>query len=226
MEELINKLQKYNVKKIIESIENNERQYIAIKNLYFNLKNKDFYLFVILINSLVCYQLSWKWEDYWEEFSYEIWKNNFKNIFDIKTFFIDFLKNSKWNKRLFDIKIKRIDKILTFYEEFFKNEENYYNNLILLQNILSNKMNQVKNAKTIVFALKMFNYWSRVKFNKINTFPFNINIPLDSRLINIYNEYCLDQTISIEEFYVLLSKKSKIPPLHLDSILWNKILFN
>jgi DNA-(apurinic or apyrimidinic site) lyase len=43
-------------------------------------------------------------------------------------------------------------------EIFFKNEEKYYENMSLLQEELAKIMNQKKEDKTIVFAVKMFSY--------------------------------------------------------------------
>jgi N-glycosylase/DNA lyase len=47
---------------------------------------------------------------------------------------------------------------MPFLEIFFKNEEKYYENMVLLQQELAKVMNQKKDDKTIVFAVKMFYY--------------------------------------------------------------------
>jgi N-glycosylase/DNA lyase len=47
---------------------------------------------------------------------------------------------------------------MPFLERFYKKEENYYENMILLQQELAKTMNQKKDDKTIVFAVKMFYY--------------------------------------------------------------------
>jgi N-glycosylase/DNA lyase len=39
-------------------IEESDFQYIALKNLYSNINNKDVYLALVIANSIVCYQLS------------------------------------------------------------------------------------------------------------------------------------------------------------------------
>jgi N-glycosylase/DNA lyase len=58
MENLYNKLKKYTIKNAIY-FENIDRQFLALKRLYENKKmdNKN-YLFLVIVNSLVCYQLS------------------------------------------------------------------------------------------------------------------------------------------------------------------------
>jgi DNA-(apurinic or apyrimidinic site) lyase len=80
-------------------------------------------------------------------------------------------------------------------------------------------MKQNKDAKTIVFAVKMFSYWTRNIFNEINYFPLEINIPIDSRLIRLFKKYKWEYE-DINKFYFDLSKKLSIPELHLDAILW------
>jgi len=58
MQKLYNKLKKYNLDDAIK-IEQEDRQFLALKNLYLNKKMTDKnYLFLIISNSLICYQLS------------------------------------------------------------------------------------------------------------------------------------------------------------------------
>jgi len=200
------------------------------------------YLFLIIANAIICYQLSWKWEDYWEEFweyllitpppfvslqGTPLEKGRFvtKKQF-ILEFFEKFLPNSKNNKRFVKVKLKRIEKLLTFFDKFIWREEYYYENMIVLRDDLAEMMNQRYDAKTIVFAVKMFSYGARSCYNRIIYFPDNISIPIDSRLIKIFDKYGphpnpLPKGEGIKKFYSDLSKKLWIPELHLDAILWN-----
>jgi N-glycosylase/DNA lyase len=57
MKKLFEKLKKYSISDAIK-IEESDRQFIALNNLYQNIQNKDFYLPLIISNSLICYQLS------------------------------------------------------------------------------------------------------------------------------------------------------------------------
>jgi N-glycosylase/DNA lyase len=57
MQELYNKLKQYSVSDSIK-IEESDRQYVALKKLSENIKNKEIYLSLILANSIICYQLS------------------------------------------------------------------------------------------------------------------------------------------------------------------------
>lgn len=218
MLELYNKLKTFKLKDAL-NFESNDRQFIAIKNLEKEISNKELYLALIIANSIICYQLSWKGEDYWEEFS-----NYFSNINLNKTNLIDnlwiFISNSKNNKRFVDIKQKRLEKIRSFIENDFSSKSVYfYENMIELRNILARIMNQKIDAKTIVFAVKMFWYWARNIYD-FKEYPSEISIPIDSRLFSLFEKYKWEYT-DINIFYSDLSKKIKISPLHLDWIIWN-----
>jgi N-glycosylase/DNA lyase len=60
MQNLYNKLKEYTIKDAI-FFEEKDKQFIALRKLYENKKmNDQNYLFLIISNSLVCYQLSGK----------------------------------------------------------------------------------------------------------------------------------------------------------------------
>ena len=131
----------------------------------------------------------------------------------------DFIKQSKNNKRFIDTKIKRLEKLKPFLEKFIWREEEYYDDMEKLRDELAKTMKQKKDAKTIVFAVKMFSYWARNYFDRLVYFPESISIPIDSRLNNLFESYKWNYT-DINKFYFDLSNKLKIPELHLDAIVW------
>jgi len=49
-------------------------------------------------------------------------------------------------------------------------------------------MGQSVDAKTIVFSVKMFSYACRNVFGYLEYFPYELNLPLDSRLKKIYEK--------------------------------------
>lgn len=193
--------------------------FLSLKWLYDMLENKDFFLPLIIANSIICYQLSSTWEKYWEEFSIEAWKFTYTRVEDIFLFLIDFLPKSQGNKRLVPTKIDRLKKLKKFLDEFFYKQKYYYNNMQKLQKDLATEMWQIPTAKTIVFSIKMLGYGARIRFWETKLFPKEINIPLDSRLQNIYKKHKWNYQFATE-FYHDLSEKLDIPPLHLDAILW------
>ena len=217
MKNLYSKLSVYNLEDAL-NFEKNDRQFIALKKLEKNILDKDLYLLLTILNSIICYQLSWKWEDYWEEFS-ECFSNIKLNKNNLILELWSFISNSKNNKRFVDTKKKRLSKLNDFILEFDWKWEYYYNNMTELRDTLSKIMNQKKDAKTIVFAIKMFWYSARNIFDFIE-YPKNISIPIDSRLTALFEKYTEDYE-DINLFYSDLSDKLKISPLHLDWIVWN-----
>jgi len=313
---LYQKLKNYTLEDAIK-IEQQDRQFLALKKLYENKTFSDeIYILLVVINALISFQLSWKGEDYWEEFSkaglqdnnritglkqdymtkgyLEIngdfgekkiridgdfeektkleeknnWNyhkksslNHLKSL--IYTFFEDLLKNGKNNRRFVDMKLKRVEKFLNnnlildsfnnhrlscanhrnswqsqllpkatnylwYYKDFcdyvidLNKIKDYYKNMTQLAEDLAKIMNQQKDAKTIVFAVKMFSYAARNVFWYLEFFPFDLAIPIDSRLENLYKKYVKKDFTKkeIKQYYFDLAKKLNIPPLHLDAILW------
>lgn len=200
-------------------IERNDSMLLSLTKLYNALENKEFFLPLILANSLICYQLSSTWESYWEEFSTQATKYKYKKVDDIFLFLIDFLPKSEGNKRLVPTKLQRLKKLKNFLSEFFYEQKHYYKDMIKLQRNLAKEMKQGLSDKTIVFSVKMFWYGARIRFWETKIFPESIPIPLDSRLQNIYKKYRWDYN-SASDFYHDLAKKVWIPQLHLDAVLW------
>jgi len=223
-------LKVYDVKKAKE-LEHTDPQFLALQNCRNNIKNKDenLFLFLVIQCSIVSYQIAWSGElrrtEFWKKVEKDrnilqnMWKAN-KNNSDWR---LDFLKNSKNNKRIYNIKKSRLDKL----NNILKTEKNflkYGNNLEELNQLLAKTMNTAIYSKTIVFAIKMFGYaYTIISWNDIN-YPMSINIPVDSRLKKIYflNTNILPtktQTLEVSNYFWNLSKNFNIPPLDLDTIL-------
>ena len=219
MDKLYEELKKFTFDDVL-IFEENDRQFIALQKLFKNFWKDNIaqYLLLIICNSLICYQLSWKWENYWEEFSDYFSNKNIEdeNIIDELS---KFMINSKNNKRFIDTKIKRLNKLNIFINIFQWKEEYYYTNMLELRNDLAKIMNQNHDSKTIVFAVKMFGYWAR-NIYKFEKYPENIGIPIDSRLTKLFEIYKWEYD-NIDNFYLDLSNKLNISPLHLDGIVWN-----
>lgn len=223
MNELIKILSNYSLGDAIFA-EENDRQFLAIKKLIENIKSKDYIFPLIIANSLVWYQLSWTWEDYWEEFCNAALKYKFSNKFNFNKllkFFNIFLPNSKGNKRILNMKIPRLGKTENLFQQIIWKEKFLYENLLELQNILAKNMQQNKDSKTILFAIKMFHYWARIIFKKFIQTPYEIWIPIDSRITKIEEKYNLSK-INSQVFWQQIAKEINIPCIHLDAILWTR----
>lgn len=216
MQKLYDKLKNYSLDDVLK-LEETDRQFIALKSLENNIENKDLYLSLIILNSIICYQLSGTWEKYWEEFS-EYFSDKKINKENIIFELCEFIKNSKNNKRFVDTKIKRLEKLRDFVNSFEWKSLFYYKNMIVLRDELAKIMKQKIDAKTIVFAVKMFGYWARNIYD-FEIYPLDLFIPLDSRLTNLFEKYRWEY-FDINSFYLDLSKKLSIPMMHLDWLVW------
>ncbi|MBP2172306.1 N-glycosylase/DNA lyase [Methanococcus voltae] len=256
--ELIKLLKNFDTNTARKFEEEIDVQYQMLTNLHNSLieqvedEIKDFYkdlaieVFVklVVMNSLISYQLSSTGEAWWTEFS-KYWSNKENKILEkysgnkelLLDEFVNFLKNSKGNRRFHITKIKRLEKIYEFLKDLtFEEIKYYYENMDELRNIISKNLDTQKSAKTVVFSVKMYGYACRISFNQYIAYPMNIEIPLDSR-IEKYTKKILDmdlkspkkiQGIKLTDKYMLefwkdVSESAEIPPLHIDSIIWTAL---
>jgi len=201
---LIDALSDFTKQDIIK-IETNDPQFLALKKLYKKIENPDKFIKLVIINALLSYQLQTTGEIYWENFSL-FFSDSSKEPND----FYDFI--SLYNKRLINLRKKRLAKILNCIENL---NDNFFHwaksDLTMLQKYLCNCLKQKPDAKTIVFSLKMYLYATDIIENKHHFSPFGIMIPMDSRIKKISSD---------KNFWYSLEKKTSIPLLHIDSILW------
>ncbi|MCS3900695.1 DNA-(apurinic or apyrimidinic site) lyase [Methanococcus voltae] len=256
--ELINLLKNFDINTARKFEEEIDIQYKMLTNLYNSLieqveeEMQDFYedlaveVFVklVIMNSLISYQLSGTGEAWWTEFS-QYWSNKENKILEkysgnkelLLEEFINFLKNSKGNRRFHITKIKRLEKIYEFLKDLtFEEIKYYYENMEELRNIVSKNLDTQKSAKTVVFSIKMYGYACRISLKQYIAYPMDIEIPLDSR-IEKYTKKILDinlknpkkiQGVKLTDKYMLefwkeVSRTTEIPPLHIDSILWTAL---
>ncbi len=221
---------KYSLEDIRHLEESRDRQYIALLNCWNSMQklwikdDKYVFLKLVLQNSLISYQLSWTWESWWQEFSACVVDNeqfHKTNNLDVWKYF---LKNCKKNCRLTDVKFQRLMRLQKIFDNIRNSDDFwfYYQNMYILNKMLAKIMDQKHNAKTIVFAVKMFWYASRISFQEFLFYPFEVQIPLDSRLKKIYeiNVGVWSNPREVLDYFENLSNETNIPPLHLDSVLW------
>lgn len=231
-------ISQYNIDQILD-IEHSDPQFLALKKAWQNLSNsfditdfdKNLFLYLILQNSLVSYQIAWWGEFRRKEFADKVTKDfgMLKKIFKSWKSNIDwrydFLVTSKYNKRIYNIKISRLKKFENFLELKCLFQSNYfvlYNNMQLLLELISKIMKTKKESKTLVFAIKMFWYGARIVYDEFIMYPNDIPIPVDSRLKKIYEKQFekIDLEHHIQQYFSSLSSDLGVPPLHLDSLIW------
>ncbi|HHI01278.1 MAG: N-glycosylase/DNA lyase [Thermococcus sp.] len=190
-------------------------QFSALENLHKNL-NDELFLKLVIANSIVSYQLSDKGENWWWEFSNYFSKNPLAG--SIVKAYSEFLPRSKSNRRLIQSKLNRLKKLEPFLNSLtIEDLIKYHQNMLGFRDHLAKVMNAKEDAKTIVFAVKMFGYASRIAFGEFIPYPMEIDIPKDFRIENYTKRFVNKNSIT---FWREVSKEVEIPPLHIDSILW------
>ena len=187
-------------------IEKKDPQYKALELLYGFLNDKILFFRLVLINSLLSYQLNMKGEKYWELFS-DFFSTG-KSLDDFPLFL------KLHNYRILNAKLKRFQKVKNVIDSAIKSEEDIKslaNDLKKFLDIIAISLNQKRDAKTVVFAVKMFIYAFRIAFCKDIFAPCGIMIPLDSRISKISED---------KDFWRKLEKETGIPLLHIDAVLW------
>jgi len=199
LEELKELISRFSLEEILKFEEKYDRQYLALKKLYENLKNEELFLKLIVLNSVNAFKLRYKGEVFHELFSEFFSKN--KDISKFKEFL------EKYNNIFLSTKIKRFEKTKALVENLSLKD---FENLKKFVSLLAKTLNQKVNDKTIVFTAKMLGYGLRI-IGKDITFPFEISIPIDYRIGKISKD---------KNFWRNLSEKTKIPQLHIDSLIW------
>ena len=200
--DLIDILSKFSIEEILYFEENYDLQYRYLRFLYKNIKNHDLFLKLIVINSLLAFQLSYKGEKFWKIFSIYFSKHN-DDIYNNFLSFIDL-----YNRRYKEIKIKRLNRIYNWIKD--KDLLTYKDDLVKFNSEIAKVMGQNIYDKTIVFSTKIYGYGLRIIGYKI-IFPFEIFIPIDNRVGKISKD---------KNYWIKLSKEINIPLLHIDSLIW------
>ena len=192
-------------------------QFDALKNLHDNLRDDELFIRLVIANSIVSYQLSGKGEDWWWEFSKHFSENPPGG--SIAEAYSRFLPNSRTNRRLVAGKVRRLQKLEPSLERLSINDlkEYYFSGMERLRDELVRTLGSKKNAKTIVFAVKMFGYAGRIAFGEFVPYPMTIEIPDDMRISAYTKRFTSEPPVS---FWSRVAKETGIPPLHIDSILW------
>ena len=200
--DLIDILSKFSIDEILYFEENYDLQYRYLRFLYKNIKNQNLFLKLIVINSLLAFQLSYKGEKFWKIFSIYFSKHN-DDIYNNFLSFIDL-----YNRRYKEIKIKRLNRIYNWIKD--KDLLIYKDDLVKFNSEIAKVMGQNIYDKTIVFSTKIYGYGLRIIGYKI-IFPFEIFIPIDNRIGKISKD---------KNYWIKLAKEVNIPLLHIDSLIW------
>lgn len=218
MEALTNKLKKYSVVDCY-GLEEDSKEFANLWEVYKNINNKDFFLPLVLSSSLVLYSISMTSEKYWETLSIKISEFNFSKIDDIYLFFIDFLPTLWINDKSISKKIIKLKQIRPFLDDLYFKQTYFHKNMLLLSKKIAEYSEWFFDDDIVVFTVRMYAYWARVRFNKHIAFPEEFLFVVNSDFISLYKRYDWEFKGNSEEFYLELSQQLEIPPMHLETLL-------
>lgn len=239
---LENYIQQFTLDQILE-IEHQDEQRISLARAWKAIElqttlpreiRQNIFIFLVIQNALVSYQVAGSWPAWRNEFSEKIpahidhiHRQMTKNI-SLRERRLQFLLDSRHNKRLYNNKADRIAKSEKLYEHWDITDKTFsfkeiYTDMFSLNKEIAHIMWQSPDAKTITFATKMFGYAASIVYGLHVEYPMDVRIPVDSRLQQIYKKHFpghTDNEKTIQAYFQNLAESSAIPPLHLDSLLW------
>ncbi len=201
------------------ALESETKEFAILEKLFKKLKNKEVFLPLILLNSVVCYNLSKASEDYWDEFIEAAGESKIENITDIFLFFVDFLPQSRWNNKSVWLKIKKIKKLKPLLVELYHMQMRYYKDMNLLARDISRYTQTLFDDYIIIYTIKMYAFWARIRLGKYIHFPYEILFTTSKITEELYERHKYTFFGAQEKFYLKLSKELEIPPLHLELLL-------
>gem|GEM_PF-161382 len=197
-------------------------------------------LTLIVLNSIISYRLSGRGEDYWNEFALYVSKaSEPKSLVEAVKLVLGFLSTSKINVALRASKTSRLLRASTAKVLEPDDIAKQTRNLRKFAEALALSLKSRWSSKTIVLSLKMICYAYRARYGRALIAPFSIPIPIDSRVAKLswtsgvidvegagprkwsdVIEAVMSRPRVAQGAWSSVAKKSGIPPLHLDSILW------
>ncbi|RLE81670.1 MAG: hypothetical protein DRJ51_03375 [Thermoprotei archaeon] len=191
---------------------------------------------LIVGTALISYQLSAKGEVHWRYFEGVVEHHKDKGP---KEILLTFLDKSPSTNRMRGVKRRRIERFFLRFVPLFEEEFSSYTvNLEEFREDLAKAMKSYPNAKTIVFATKMFYYVLKALGLNVNI-PPSIPIPVDHRVClvtltsgivesssytagfsRLANSLRSKHAESVRRVWNRISSLSSTPSLKIDSLLW------
>ena len=158
-------------------------------------------------------------ERWWNTFSREFRNRELGDLLKEYSAFLE-----RYKVRLLPQKLRRVRKLWTTLSDLTERDlRGYYEDMLSFRDLVASSLGASRLAKTVVFSVKMFGYASRIAFKRFIPYPMEIDIPVDIRVKKI-SEVIFGESLSEAKVISLwrgISAESRIPPLHIDSVIWH-----
>jgi len=129
-----------------------------------------------------------------------------------------YLPRSRNNRRLTEQKARRLAKAAPFLLSLDTEAvHRYHRDMTSLARDLARALDTDPGSKTVVFAVKTFGYAAREITGEFVPYPFEVPIPVDSRITRITRGITDEDPVT---FWDRVARRAELPPLHLDTVLW------
>jgi len=129
-----------------------------------------------------------------------------------------YLPHSRNNRRLTRQKARRLAKAAPFLLSLnTETVHRYHRDMTSLARDLARTLGTDPESKTVVFAVKTFGYAAREITGEYVPYPFDVPIPVDSRITKITRRITDEDPVT---FWNRVAERTSVPPLHLDTVLW------
>ncbi len=218
MNSLLKKLKTYSITDCY-ALEEDSKEFAILWTIFENINNKEFFLPLVVSNAIISYNVFKWWDEYWEKVASEVIDFEFNKIWDVYLFFIDFLPKLWINEKSMNKKIIKLKKIRDFLDDLYFKQTYYHKNMLFLSQKIAEYSWTFFDDLIVVYTVKMYAYWSRIRFKKHVVFPQEFLFVLDQKFNTLYERYDWEFKWTWEEFYIELCEKLDIPPMHLRTLL-------
>ncbi len=170
---------------------------------------------LVVSNAAISYRLLGRGEEHWWYFS-EFFS---RPLGSVCTELERYVTTSPYLKIGREARLRRVRKLCDIQ----------IHDVLKLWDVLARRLGTDKNAKTVVFSVKMGGYALRACGLWRAPFPMDIPIPVDYRIaqlsvrLGLFNgtaREAMKRYVEVQNAWNEVARESSIPPLHIDTLIW------
>ncbi len=217
---------------LVGIVERNDPQYRAVEALA-RVKGCDQAAVLVIANALVSYQLNVRGEEYWQYFA----ESTASARGSPDSVMLGFLLSNKHRNRLLQQKIERVKSFFNtkLYRDLSIDGLKYCSSLEVLRDRLAEELASSRFSKTILFAVKMYNYVCTSCGREVKG---DVDLPIDLRNAELSVWSCIVRECGggeracseklmrdpyrarLADAWRIVCRESGIPCVKLDALTW------